>query len=155
MRQTTVILAGLVSAGLWAATAAAQPGPPPAMRSRPILDDAGMRAIGALLHADGLSDDQHEELHSVLDSDRSSVEPLLDQLRMANETFLDQLLAADAPSTDTLSASVDRISGLRRQLLQQQVQTVMSLRDVLAPEQLQQAAQRSAQLNDDVVFLRR
>jgi hypothetical protein len=34
-----------------------------------------------------LSDDQHEELHSVLDSDRSSVEPLLDQLRMANETF--------------------------------------------------------------------
>ena len=155
MRHTTAILAGLAAAGLWAAAAAAQAGPPPVIMARPMMDDAAMRAIGALLQTDGLSDEQHGELHSALDSDRSSLEPTLDQLRMANETLLDQLLAADAPSADTLSASVDRITGLRKQLLQQQVQTVMTLRWVLAPEQIEQAAQVSAQRPDDVMLLRR
>jgi Spy/CpxP family protein refolding chaperone len=155
MRHRIVILAGLAAAGLWAASGGAQAGPPPALTARPMMDDGATRAIAALMSTDGLSDDQHEELRSMLDSGRSGVEPILEQLRTANETLVDQLLAADPPSADALSASVERITGLRKQLLQHQVQTVQSLREVLTPEQLRQEVQRNAGGTDDVVFLRR
>jgi len=133
----------VVAAGVWAAAAAAQPGGPPVMFNRPFMDDGAMRAIGALLHADGLSDAQRQQLHAVMEADRTSAEPLLDQLRTANEALVDALLAADAPSSDTLDDRVDRINDLRKQLLEQQVQTVLALREVLSPEQLQAAVEGS------------
>jgi|SRR5215470_5164321 len=155
MRHRTAILAGLAAVGLWAAGGASQAGPPPVLAARPMIDDGAARAIGALMSADGLSTDQHEELASTLDSRRSSVEPILEQLSAANETLIDQLLAADDPSAAALAASVDRITLLRRQLLQRQVHTVQSLREVLTPEQLQQEVGRSPGGIDGVVFLRR
>jgi Spy/CpxP family protein refolding chaperone len=142
----------MAAAGLWAAVAAAQP--PPGLRGRPFMDDGAMRAVGALLHVDGLSDEQRDQLHGTMESGRAAVEPLLDQLHTANESLVEQLLAADAPSSDTLNGLVERVAELRRQLAQQQLQTVLSLREVFTADQLQQAAQHALQLGDgrDGVF---
>jgi len=152
MRHGTLVWTGMAAAGLWAAVATAQP--PPGMRGRPFMDDGAMRAVSALLHVDGLSDEQREQLHGTMESGRATVEPVLDQLRAANESLVEQLLAADAPSSDTLNGLVERVAELRKQLSQQQLQTVRSLREILTADQLQQAAQHTQQLGDgrDVVF---
>lgn len=146
MRTTRTVLAGIAAASLWATMVAAQAGGPPPMHGGPpFMDSGAMHAIGALLHADGLSDDQQQQMHALMASGRATVEPLLEQLRTANQTLTDQLLAADAPSADALSSSITQIETLRKQLDQQQVQTVQSLRAVLTADQIQQALQRSQQ----------
>jgi hypothetical protein len=138
-----MIWTGMAAASLWAVLAGAQP--PPGVHGRPFVDDGAMRAIGAILHVDGLSDEQREQLHGTMESGRSTVEPLLEQLHAANQTLADRLLATNAPSPEALNASLDRVAALRKQLAQQQFQTVVALREVLSQDQLQQAAQHAEQ----------
>ena len=157
MRHKTALLA-MTAASLWAVTAMGQGGgPPPHFMHGPPMDDAGMRAIGALLHADGISDEQRAQMRAVMDSDRTTAEPVFEQLRAANQNLVDHLLATDAPSIDALDDLVSRIGELRRQLVQQQAQTVLSLRDLLTPEQLEQAAAQAQQPPPppDLVFQQR
>ena len=146
MRKTKIAVAAIAAASVWATVAAAQPdGPPSRHGGPPFMDNGAMHAIGALMHVDGLSDDQQQQMHSILESGRTTAEPLFAQLRTANQTLTDQLLGSDSPSADALSASLGQIDSLRKQLDQQQVRTVQSLRGVLTADQLEQALQRSQQ----------
>ena len=139
-------LSGVAVASLGAMAVAAQPGGRPPMHGGPpFMDSGAMLAIGALLHADGLSDDQQQQMHAIMESGHATAEPLLDQLRTANQTLTDHLLGAETPSADTLSSAITQIETLRQQLVQQQVQTVHSLRPALTAAQVQQALQHSQQ----------
>lgn len=48
--------------------------------------------------------------------------------RTASQALTDQLLGAAAPSADTMSSAIAQSEALRQQLVEQQVETVQSLR---------------------------
>jgi Spy/CpxP family protein refolding chaperone len=146
MRHAKIVSVGVAAASLWAMAVAAQPGGPPPMHGgRPFMDNGAMLAIGALLHTEGLNDDQQQQMHAIMESGHASAGPLLDQLRAANQSLTDQLLGGEAPSADTLSSATAQIETLRQQLVREQVQTVQSLRAVLTAEQLHEALHHSQQ----------
>jgi hypothetical protein len=75
---------------------------------------------------------------------RATAQPIAQQLRQAESALADALLAS--PAADQ-SAALATINGLRAQLFQNRVQTTAQVLGVLRPDQLAQAAQVRAQLN--------
>ncbi|MGH7787366.1 MAG: Spy/CpxP family protein refolding chaperone [Candidatus Binatia bacterium] len=147
----------LLAVGLSAATAVAQPrGGGPRHHGPPHGRDGAMRAIGALLQADGLSDEQRTQMHAVLEAGRDEVGPLLEQLRSANDALVDQLLGPETPTAEALDAQMQSIAVLQLQLTQHQAQTVLALRQLLSAEQLAAALAESQQRRGerDVIFFR-
>jgi Spy/CpxP family protein refolding chaperone len=135
MRATILALGGLAGVALMVAQAQAHPrgGPPP-------MGDGAIRAVMAMLHSGGLSDEQHDQVHARLETERATAQGTIDELRAANEQLTAQLLASTAPDEATLRASLDKIAGLRSTLLDQQVETALAVRGMLSADQLAAAA---------------
>ena len=113
MRPMILTLGGIAGVALLVAQAQAHPpgGPPP-------MGDGAIRAVMAMLHSGGLSD----------------------ELRAANEQLTAQLLAPTAPDEATLRASLDKVATLRSALLDQQATTALAVRAMLSADQLAAAA---------------
>ena len=131
MTRTTTLFTGLAAAALLAAPAIARPHGPP-----PFHGDGAMRAIGAMLHGGELSDAQRSEARQRLDISREAAEPTMEALREANEALTALLLGSETPSDDALRSAIERITTLRDQLLDNQVDAALTLRGLLSSEQL-------------------
>jgi Spy/CpxP family protein refolding chaperone len=108
-------------------------GPPP-------MGDGAIRAVMAMLHSGGLSDEQHDQVRDRLKAERATAESTIDELRAANEQLTAQLLAPTAPDEAALRASLDKVATLRSALLDQQVTTALAVRGMLSADQLAAAA---------------
>lgn len=134
MRRTILALGGIAGAALLVAQAQARPpGPPP-------MGDGAMRAVMQMLHDGDLSDAQHEQAREQMKAGHDSAESTLDQLRAANDELTAALLGSTPPDDATLRAALDRIATLRSALVDQQVQTALTIRGLLSAEQLAAAA---------------
>lgn len=134
MRRTIWALGGLAGAALMVAPAQARPpGPPP-------LGDGAMRAVMQMLHDGDLTDGQHDEVRARMKTERANAENTIDQLRAANDELTSALLGSAPPDEATLRAALDRIATLRAALLEQQVQTALTIRGLLSADQLAAAA---------------
>ncbi|HSP99813.1 MAG TPA: periplasmic heavy metal sensor [Candidatus Dormibacteraeota bacterium] len=135
MRRTILTLGGIAGVALMVTQAQAHPpgGPPP-------MGDGAIRAVMAMLHGGGLSDEQHDQVRSRLKTDRAAAETTIDELRAANEQLTAQLLATTAPDEATLRAALDRVATLRSTLLDQQVATALAVRGMLSADQVAAAA---------------
>jgi len=82
-----------------------------------------------------LTDDQVSRLHSLaVESEKTSIRTRADlQLR---ELELRELLRADNPNREAILSKVQEISDLRGQTAKQHMETMLSARSVLTPEQL-------------------
>lgn len=148
----------LLGIGLSAAAAVAQPpGGGPRHHGPPQGHDGAMRALGAVLRTEGLSDEQRTQIFAVIEAGRDEVEPLVEQLRAANDVLVGQLLGAETPTAEAIDTQVQSIAALKLQLSQHQAQTVLSLRELLTAEQLAAALAESQERrrgSRDVVFFR-
>ncbi len=88
----------------------------------------------------GLTDEQSEQVKDVLASRRKTLRSLFKQLREANEELADKLFVPEDVGEEALKPTVQKISQLREQLVNEGLQTVLQVRQILTPEQRAKAA---------------
>lgn len=104
----------------------------------------GRRGMGGLLfmaqnprvrQALGLTDDQVQRLHTLgVDAQKASIQNRADlELRQLE---LRELMRADNPDDNAIMQKLDQINALRGKMAKERVQTLLSARSVLTPDQL-------------------
>ena len=83
----------------------------------------------------GLTDEQVERLHKIgVDAEKTSIQTRADlELRHIE---LRELLRADNPDHDAIMQKIDQVNALRGKMQKQRVETMLSARSVLTPEQI-------------------
>ena len=142
MTQCNRVLMGLAAASVFAVGAYAQPPAdvPPLLGPPPILDDGPGRLIPLLLHSTDLAPDQQTQVRQILEANRSAVEDILTNIKQANDDLTTLLLGSQEVQPDALAEQLATIDQLRQQLAQQEVNTILAIRGILAPDQLDKAA---------------
>ena len=144
MNAGRILFTGLAAVCLWAAAAAAQPmGPPHMMRGHGpgmMGEGPGLMVPLVLKHA-GLTPEQTDQVHKIMEADHDALRTLSDQLQTANNQLADKLFAPGKIQAADLTPQVQRIMQLRQQLMEQGLKTALAIRAVLKPEQLTKVAQ--------------
>ncbi|HZR81062.1 MAG TPA: periplasmic heavy metal sensor [Candidatus Binatia bacterium] len=110
------------------------PGGPP-----PLGDGPGLM-LPLLLFAGDLTDDQRSKVHDIMRTNHEAIGGLFAQLRAANDELAGKLLASGDVSKATLQPTLDKISGIRQQLLDNGVQVALQIRAIMTPDQVAKAA---------------
>ncbi len=113
----------------------------------PMLGDRPAFALPMLLHGLTLTDAQRTQIHQIMANDRSGFASLFQQLHQAEDALNDQILAPGTKQASDLAPQVQQIAQLRQQLLQQGVQSMLQIRAVLTPAQLNELAQKKQRLS--------
>jgi len=137
MRRTLLAVAGVAGVALLVAQAEARPG---RGGHHPPFGDGAMKAVMAMMRGGDLSDAQRDQIRDRLDAERESAQATREALREANAQLAGQLLGGTAPDEATLRAALERIETLRAQLIEQHVETALSVRTLLSAEQLAAAS---------------
>jgi Spy/CpxP family protein refolding chaperone len=142
MRKTLgIIFAGMLTVSLYATAVSGQG--IQALESL-LAGSSGGDGPGSLLplmiKGVGLTNEQNEQVKNILATRRKTLRSLFKQLRIANEELANQLFVPEDVSEDALKPTVQRITQLREQLLQEGLRTVLAVRQVLTPEQRAKAA---------------
>ena len=106
----------------------------------------GQMVLPILLGGLGLSPEQKTEVQDIVAYHRGPLEGLFRQLQDANKELANQLLVAQGVSLEEITPQVQRIARLREEILLEGVTAVLEVRDVLTPEQLEQASVLKEQL---------
>jgi Spy/CpxP family protein refolding chaperone len=112
----------------------------------PMMGDRPAFLLPMLLHGLSLSDAQRTQIRQIMLSDRSSFASLFQQLHQAEDALNDQILAPGTKQASDLAPQIQEITQLRQQLLQQGVQSMLQIRAVLTPDQLNELAQKKQRL---------
>ncbi|MGH7787363.1 MAG: Spy/CpxP family protein refolding chaperone [Candidatus Binatia bacterium] len=99
-----------------------------------------------MLRQKDLSPEQHQRMRTIMEADRSGLHTLFSDLDAANTALAAKLLAPGAIDAASLQPEVERISALRRQLMERGLQTALGVRAVLTPVQLAKVADKRARL---------
>jgi uncharacterized membrane protein len=99
----------------------------------------GLR-LGLLLRGAHLTVDQQSKVRVVLSAHRGTIRSLTEQLRQAQEEVADKLFAPGPLQAADLQPSLQRITSVREQLLQESAQVVVEVRALLTPDQVAEAA---------------
>ena len=137
MRRTLLAVAGVAGMALLVAQAEARPG---RGGHHPPFGDGAMKAVMAMMRGGELSEAQRDQARDRIDAERDAAQATREALRDANAQLAAQLLGSTAPDEAALRASLERIDSLRGQLLDQHVETALSVRALLSADQLAAAA---------------
>lgn len=146
----------LLLAGPAALSAQPPPGGPPGgpRGMRMLLGPPGGDVLGEgpgmmlplMLRQKDLSPEQHQRMRAIMEADRSGLHTLFSDLDAANTALAAKLLAPGPLDAASLQPEVDRVSTLRRQLMERGLQTALGVRAVLTPAQLAKVADKRARL---------
>ena len=98
------------------------------------------RGAAALAELD-LTEQQKDRIEAIHDKQRRSAIEIRKNLELA-QLDMRKLVRADTPDRRAIETQVDRMSGLRAQLQKSQLNSMLDVRGVLTPEQLQKLEQR-------------
>jgi len=129
-------------------------GPPGGPRMRMLLGSPGGDMLGEgpglmlplMLRQKGLSPEQQQRMRAIMEADRSDLHTLFGDLDVANTALAAKLLAPGPIEASSLQPEVERISALRRQLMERGLKTALGVRAVLTPEQLAKVADKRARM---------
>jgi Spy/CpxP family protein refolding chaperone len=145
---------GVVGVCVWSAAAAAQPMGPPHGHMMRGGGPGGMMGEGpsimlplVLKHAN-LTPEQTDQVHKIMETDHDGLRTLFKQLQAANDELANKLFAAGSVQAADLVPSVQRITQLRQQLMEQGLKTALAIRAVLKPDQLAKVAQLKARVDN-------
>jgi len=93
-----------------------------------------------------LTPDQHAQIHKIMESDHASLRDLVHQLEAANRELADKLFVAGDLQAADLAPQAQKITDLRRQLMEHGLKTALAIRGVLTPDQLAKAAELKTRL---------
>ena len=142
----TVMLAGMLAAGLLAGPALAQKG---GFGSRGMGRGSGLdMSLPLLVKGVELTEAQQAQVNQIVATHQPQFRALLSQLRSAREQLTDKLYAPGTLKADDVAPLTQQIGQLRGQLTQEALQVALEIRAVLTPEQLAQAEQIQRKLKD-------
>ncbi len=145
--QWTVVLAGMLAAGLWAGAAAAQQGG--GFRWQGMGSGAGLSmSLPLLVKGVELTETQQAQVKQIVGAHQAQFRALLAQLRSARGQLGEKLYASGPLKADDVAPLVQQIGQLRGQLSQEALQVALEIRAVLTPEQLARAEQIQHKLKD-------
>jgi Spy/CpxP family protein refolding chaperone len=91
---------------------------------------------------------QRGQLRDVMQGERAAMKGILDQLRAAQEELIGRLLTPGALTAADLQPQLQKVAGLRDQLVQHALGTTLKVRALLTPDQLSEAATKMKRLHD-------
>ena len=110
--------------------------------------------MGGMMHGDspafmlrmvlkqaGLTPDQQNQVHKIMEADHQSLHALFTQLQTANQQLAGKLFGPGPVQAADLTPQVQQITQLRQQLMEQGVKTALAIRAVLTPQQLTKVSQ--------------
>ncbi len=111
----------------------------------------GMDALGMplplLLKTANLTDAQKQQIHQIIETRHASRKAEYQQLKAAKEAIAAKYTSTGAVAASDLSGSVSTITQLQSQMMNEQIQDAIAIRNVLTPAQLQQISQTKAKLD--------
>ena len=141
---TTIAAAALLAGGARAGFAFGGGGHH--MGGPPFMGGAGSLPLPVLVSV--LTPAQREQLHSDLQSDRSTMKGIVDQLRTAQQELTSRVLTPGTLNATDLQPQLQKIAGLRDQLVQHALATTLKVRAMLTPAQLAEASTKAQRLHD-------
>jgi Spy/CpxP family protein refolding chaperone len=99
-----------------------------------------------LLHALNLTDDQKAQVREAFGTYRATVHPLWKEMRTTRQQLQDVLLNPNGLDSAALQTAQQHLAGAQADLLQARITLAQTLRGVLTPAQLTQAAHITQQL---------
>jgi Spy/CpxP family protein refolding chaperone len=128
------MLGALAVVGSWSVRVQAQS--PEAVAGMMMMGDGPILVIPVLLRFADLTTQQTDQAHRIIETDRIDAQKFLSQLAAVNSQLDDALLApASVPARDS-AVIVQRLAQLRLQFMQSELNTVLAIRRILTPEQL-------------------
>jgi Spy/CpxP family protein refolding chaperone len=134
MSKCTLILLGLVAAGLWSVPIQAQS--PESLATVAMMGDGPVLAVFPLLRFGDLTAEQQSRVRQIAAADSIAMRALFDQLAESNNQLAHTLLMPGDTQAQDANRIVKRLAQLRLQLMQKELRTVMAIRSVLTKEQL-------------------
>jgi hypothetical protein len=125
----------------------------------PGLRPQGVGDLGPLkmlLRSANLSADQQAQVHELLQTHRTQVQPLEAQIRSIHEQMADRLLTVGTVNATDFSSWQSQVSQLRTQIADQALKTALKIRALLSNEQIQhmnQVSQRMRSLHKEMETL--
>lgn len=143
----TVVLAGILAAGLCAGPAFAQQGGGFGWQGKGHGSGLYM-SLPLVVKGVGLTEAQQAQVKQIVGAHQAQFRALLDQLRSAHEQLGERLYAPGPLQAGDVAPLVQQIGQLRGQLTQEALQVALEIRAVLTPEQLARAEQIRHKLKD-------
>jgi Spy/CpxP family protein refolding chaperone len=139
MRFRKLLCLGLLLAACWVVPGAAQ--------ARGGMHGGDGLTFGRqLLHALNLSESQKEQVRTAFNTYRDTARPLWTEMRTTRQHLQDVLLNPSGLDTTAVQTDQQHLASLQADLLQARITLAETLRGVLTPAQLTQAAQITQQL---------
>jgi len=88
------------------------------------------------LRAANLTDDQKKQVHTIIDSNRTTTAPLMSQMHSIREQIADKLLSSGSVSASDLTPLLTQQEQIQQQLDTQMVSTAIQIRGVMTADQL-------------------
>ncbi len=136
-----IVLVGMVTVGLWTATASGQHARGTDMGGMGPTGGGDHMLLPLLTKGVGLTDAQQAKVKQIVANHQAQFETLRVRLRAAHEQLADKLYASGPVKAEDLTPLVQQLAQLRGQLTQEGLQVALDIRGVLTPEQLAKAAQ--------------
>jgi Spy/CpxP family protein refolding chaperone len=111
----------------------------------------GMDALGVplplLLRTANLTDAQKQQIHTIFENRRTSREAEIQQLKAAKEAIATKFTSTGTVAATDLSVPVTTITQIHDQMMNEQIQDAIAIRNVLTPAQLTQISATKAKLD--------
>lgn len=143
----TVVLAGMLAAGLWAGPAVAKKGGGFGWQGMGHGSGISM-SLPLLVKGVGLTEAQQAQVKQIVEAHQAQFRALEAQLRSAREQLGEKLYAPGPLKADDVAPLMQQIGQLRGQLTQEALQVALEIRAVLTPDQLARAEQIQHRLRD-------
>ena len=139
-KHRLLILGCSLALGSMSATANAQMGPPHGEGG----SDLG--PLKMLLRNANLTEDQQAQVHQLMQSQRSQVQPLEKQIRALREQMANKLLSVGTVTAADFSSMQQQMAQLRGEVADQTLKTALKIRALLSNDQLNRMNQVSQRL---------
>lgn len=110
------------------------------------MDVLGM-PLPLLLKTANLTDAQKQQIHTIFENRRASRKAEIDQLKAAKEALAAKFTSSGAVAASDLSVPVSTITQVHDQMMNEQIQDAIAIRNVLTPTQLAQISATKAKLD--------
>ena len=111
----------------------------------------GMDVLGVplplLLKTANLTDAQKQQIHTIFENRRASRKAEYEQLKAAKEAIAAKFTSTGSVAASDLSSSVATITRLHDQMMNEQIQDAIAIRNVLTPAQLAQISATKTKLD--------
>jgi Spy/CpxP family protein refolding chaperone len=111
----------------------------------------GMDVLGVplplLLRTANLTDAQKQQVHTIFENRRTARKAEIQQLKAAKEAIAAKFTSTGTVATSDLSVPVTTITQIHDQMMNEQIQDAIAIRNVLTPAQLTQISATKAKLD--------